>query len=453
MGERIRTDYEALFRVDTRLTFFLNRGGAEFEHMTAEQQQSVLRSYDVRQHIDIMPTAETLTLLRRHRLLFRAEALGVAVYTPLSDRGMRFPFAGSERLRFHAIAKSRSFGQVSAPISADQRKSHIYRFATDAANQDPEGHHLTKPLRGFRSASDYPAGAQIVNNAADPTRRLTAVQDVASGSPRRPEDWIETTALPPTLRRPFVDTVTAGDRARKDGVVYEALVDTPGDDETNPNKWRRLFAPGVQAASPADAVEVCGRFRTVSLGDARPAFVLAEVANRDGRIVHREEFRGSIEQPLRAVSVDMGDRVGGVYRLTLKDRAGRLLAHNGSSLSQADQTLYVDGDAIRANAFAVVEIGTGLSRLRVGRWQRRYSFADVSAAHSECGNILELHVPGAADKRSARSDWAGLHDGGRFRRQNRHQAGTKPRARLRQATTTEHRQVVAESNRANRYRC
>ena len=358
MSERLRIDYDALFRVDIRLTFFLNRGDVEFEHMSPEQQQTVLGTYDLRQHVDITPTPETLLLLRRHRLLLRPDALGFAVFASLSGRKMRFPFPRAERLRFHISAKNRHFSDLASlgAIQGDSPRIHV--FSTEAANQDAEGLHLTTPLRGFSNTTDYPAGAQIVNNAAEPTQRQTAVQKVVRGSPRNADDWVETAELPPILAAPFVDTLTAGQRARKNGVIYEALIDAPGDDETDAAEWRRLFAPGIQAASEADAFELSGRFKVVSLGAAEPDFVAAQITDRSGRIVRREEFHGSAQQPLRTIPVDAGDQVGGTYRLTLRDRTGALLSQNGDALPQADQTLYIDGDAIRANAFAALEVAS-----------------------------------------------------------------------------------------------
>ena len=358
MADRIRIDYGRLFRVELRHTFFLSRGEAEFEHMSSEQQHSVLENYDVRSFVDIQPTAETLLLLRRHRLLFRADAMGFSVLTPLEGDKPSFPFARSERLRFHVSARNRHFDEFSNLKLDGTNASTIHVFSTDANNTDAEGLHLSRPLRGFRSSRDYSTGAQIVNSAANPTRRLTAVRNIASGSPRDPDDWVETTTLPPTMTQAHVDTLDTGGRATKDGVVYEARVDSPGIDETDASKWRRLFAPGVQAASADDVMVLSGRFRPVSLGDASPTFVLAEVADRTGQVVRREEFHGSSSHPLQVVSVDFGNQIGGIYRLALKDRSGGLLKHNANVIATAEQTLYVDGDAVQNNAFAAIEIHT-----------------------------------------------------------------------------------------------
>lgn len=358
MAERIRIDYGLLFRVELRHTFFLSRGDAEFEHMSPEQQHSVLRNYNVREFVDIQPTAETLLLLRRHRLLFRNDAMGLSVYAPLDGDKPSFSFSRSERLRFHVSARNRHFDDFSNLKLDGTNSSTIHIFSTDAANTDAEGLHLSKPLRGFRSVRRYPTGAQIVNSTASPTRRLTAVRNIAGGSPRDPDDWVETTTLPPTMTQAHVDSLDTGGRATKDGVVYEALDDSPGIDETDATKWRRLFAPGVQAASVADVIELGGRFRLISLGDASPAFVAAEITDRNGKIVRREEFNGTSSHPLKVVSVDFGNQIGGIYRLALKDRSGGLLKHNGNVIATAEQTLYVDGDAIQNNAFAVIEVRT-----------------------------------------------------------------------------------------------
>lgn len=356
--ERIRIDYGALFRVNIRLTFFLNLGDEEFEHMTQEQQSSVLGSYDVRHHLDIQPTTETLLLLRRHRLIFRSDAMGFAVYTPLEGGKMRFRFIRSELPRFHLIAKNRHFSNISNLRIDDPISSQIHLFSTDVANADREGLHLSRPLEGFRSANDYPAGSQIINNIAQVTHRLTAVRNIASGAARDQDDWVATAELPQQMTQVHVDTLDAGGRARKDGVIYEALDDTPGIDETDVTKWRRLFAPGIQAASSADAIQLCGRFKIVQFSDAEPDFVAAELTDSTGRIVRREEFTGSLAHPLKVVSLDLGDQVGGVYSLMLRDRTGDLLTHNGNQLAQADQRLYVDGVAVRNNAFSVIEIRT-----------------------------------------------------------------------------------------------
>lgn len=356
MADRIRIDYGVLFRVECRHTFFLSRGDTEFEHMAPELQRSVLEIYDVRDHIDFQPTAETLALIRRHRLIVRADAMGLTVYASLKGDKPSFPFARSERLRFHMTARNQYFDDVSNLKLDGTDSSKLHLFTTEANNTDAEGAHLTRPLQGFRSTRSYRTGAQIVNNAANPTRRLTAVRNVPPGSSRNPADWVETTTLPPSMTPAHVDSIDTGGRATKNGIVYEALDDAPGVDESDASKWRRLFAAGVQAASSADVVELSGRFRTVSLGDAEPTYVAVEIADRSGTLVRREEYLGTPAHPIKVVSVDFGDQPGGIYSLKLKNRSGGLLSHNGSVIASANQTLYVDGDAIRNNAFGVIEI-------------------------------------------------------------------------------------------------
>ncbi|UCD68890.1 MAG: hypothetical protein JSW48_01955, partial [Betaproteobacteria bacterium] len=332
-----------------------NRGAKEFEYLPPTQQKDVLAAYDLRQTLSIRPAAETVRGLQRHRLLFRQDAGGFAVYTSVTDDVMDFPLAGNQLFRFHLVASSPGFSDVSN-VGFGGAERQINLFTTEAANEDAEGLHLSRPLAAFTSERNYAVGAQVVDSADDATRRFTAVMDVGKGSDRRSTEWLATPALPPKLTAAVANNIATGDRARKEGIVYEAQVNSPGVDVSDATQWQRLFAPGIQAANEADQKTLCGRFLNVDVSSASPVFVAHDVADRAGRIVASGEMSGAPQNPLKTVHVDLGEHSIGLHRITLRNAAGRLLRQSGQVLAQADQEIYVDAEAIALNAFAVVEI-------------------------------------------------------------------------------------------------
>ena len=365
MGERIQIEYRPLFKVVIRHLYFLNQGATEFEHMTAENRQAVLRSYDTRDHFDIRPTRDTLRILKRHRLVFKTEAMGFSVYAPVTAAKLDFPSQLGTRLRFFATARNRSFDDISNFGSAQQPVRSVHVFSTMANNVDAEGQHLTRTLNGFSSSRTYPAGAQIVNNRNDVTRRLTAVRSVNAGSARQSGDWIETIDLPKKLTTQLANGLAAGELARKDGVVFEALVNRPGINVGDSSKWKMLLTPGIQAASDADRTPISGRFVNIDLENNTLTFIAVEIQDRAGSVVYSEQLRGSVKNPVSRVSVDMSNQVAGFYRIFLKDNAGALLQHNGNDLPQADQSFYFDEEALQKPVFGIFEIGTAAGDYRL----------------------------------------------------------------------------------------
>lgn len=356
MSERIRIDYAALFTVDIRHEYFLNRGEKAFEHMLADEQRAVLREYDVRDQFDVCAAAETKPLLKRHRLLFRRSATGFSVFAPVTDGELDFPLDRSTPLRFYLISKNRYLDDVSNFGVDHSSTAQTYLLSTGAANVDSEGLHLSKPLRGFSSAKDYPAGSQIVNSASDSTQRLIAVRNIVKGSPRNAADWINTPALPAKITAATAANLNAGDRARKNSAVYEALVSDPGVDVSAAAKWKRVFVAGIQALSDGDRVTVSGQFAAISLSDVRPEFVTVEISDLNGRVVRRTELAGSTRFPLETAPVDFSDLPAGNYRVSLRDGTGSILTNGGVGIPQAVQSIYVDREAIRNRAVAIVEV-------------------------------------------------------------------------------------------------
>jgi hypothetical protein len=85
--------YKNIFEIDILHNYFLNNGVDEFISMSEEEKKKMLRSYHYENFLRIVPTHETVKLLKNNHLIFNASNSKIKVGTRISGEDSSLPFS------------------------------------------------------------------------------------------------------------------------------------------------------------------------------------------------------------------------------------------------------------------------------------------------------------------------------------------------------------------------
>lgn len=84
--------YGQLFEVTLLHNYFLNNGEETYETMSATDKKKMIQKYSIDSFLNVTPTAETATIIRNHKLLFKKTKTGFCVYVKVKETDETDPF-------------------------------------------------------------------------------------------------------------------------------------------------------------------------------------------------------------------------------------------------------------------------------------------------------------------------------------------------------------------------
>ena len=192
----ISVTYSILFEVNVLHHYFLNRGVKNFALMTADEQAEVMLQYDIRDVLEIVPTAECRKNLDRHQCIFKKTATGIIVgqkaqlesqnphkYKPFNEIDTDLIFT------FHVHLKDLSLlNYTDLPLTGNS--GQVYLFSNSAGSAAKAFPSLCVFPATFENGRQYLPGDMVVDNGTTPTKLYTARLKTGA-NPTGSPDWLE----------------------------------------------------------------------------------------------------------------------------------------------------------------------------------------------------------------------------------------------------------------------
>ena len=192
----IPVTYSILFEVNVLHHYFLNRGLKNFALMTADEQAEVMLKYDIRDALEIVPTAECRKNLDRHQCILRRTATGILAglkaqlqsqpphtYKPFHEIDNDLTFT------FHMHLKDLSLlNYTNLPLNGNS--SQVYLFSNNAGPAAKAFPSLCTFPSTFESGRQYLPGEMVVDSGTTPTKLYTARLKTGA-NPAGSPDWFE----------------------------------------------------------------------------------------------------------------------------------------------------------------------------------------------------------------------------------------------------------------------
>ena len=341
--------YKRLFSVKILHGYFLNQGEKAYDALNSTERILADKSYRVSDFLQIIPSTDTLEIMKGRSMVFRQDNsgffVGIRIDQQEFEAGKIIPFLPLNeevKLRFYVkLSDPNFFNYTSLPL---QRKpNNIYLFHNELNNAPTGEPHLSSPLQAYDSSQSYVAGSLIVDNASNPTQLFEAIRDT-NGGPFQAADWQEQ-VLGDLYQNP-PENYVKGDVVRQGNSLFEALTD-PTVAPPDPAQWAEkpishqyvgdgdlttlvpsVFSIGISGGTSYAKIQV---YRP---GEATPIHISDPV---QGGIIH-------------AVSADLRSLRSGMYHLEVVNATGSVLNSSISGLVYLDQELYQTG------AWGVIEV-------------------------------------------------------------------------------------------------
>ncbi len=186
--------YKSLFEVKIRHHYFLNKGNLEWDAMASEEKDYQEEKFDVREVLDIAPTAECKKLLAAHNCLFRKTNTGVfigikAVFDE-SNAGKFKPyisFENDEIFRFTVKIKDYNFLNYTALSLQTRREIYVLTNGTIKNSSVFPALSAIPPV--FENGKMYMPGNMLSDNATNQTKLYTALVKTTA-NPAGSADWL-----------------------------------------------------------------------------------------------------------------------------------------------------------------------------------------------------------------------------------------------------------------------
>ena len=154
--------YKELFRVNILHNFFLDKGLTEFKEMEADEQAEQLKKYDSRSVFTIVPTAQTVHLIRGHHLFFKETNRGFMLWTKANQPADGKPFIELDNdmnLTFLLKIKDPQFFNYTA-LNAEKIDG-LYFFSNRKPETEPSGF----PLIRKEGATQFVTEANLLSES------------------------------------------------------------------------------------------------------------------------------------------------------------------------------------------------------------------------------------------------------------------------------------------------
>lgn len=187
--------YKSLFEVKIRHHFFLDKGDQEWNSMTQEEKDQQEEKFDVRDILDILPTADCKKMLSAHSCVFKKTSTGILVgiksVPDESDAGEYKPFVSlkdDETFRFTVKVKDYNFLNYTA-LPLQSARDKLYVLTNSVVNDSNIFPSLSKIPPVFESGKTYLPGDMLSDDATNQTKLYTALVKTTA-DPAGSSDWL-----------------------------------------------------------------------------------------------------------------------------------------------------------------------------------------------------------------------------------------------------------------------
>lgn len=308
--------YRSLFHVEILIDYYLSEEAALFQDTVDNPMDTVLAGQRDRYRIDrdfrIVPTADTLAVLRDYRLQFKRSSSGFFVTQQVNalGGGTFVPFITMDQpfsLRFALFLENPyfyNFTNIRLEGDLDRKDRFVHYFSNRAANVVGGVSYLTRPVQDFDPTYAYEA-SELFIDASDP--------------------------LNP--------------------VMFEAI-ENNGPGIFNNASWRQLFSgvdPLPQFVTNNDRIVLRPSIFKHEVGSVAMEFLQLQISTLQGSLVKTLTYRSpEVGLPLRFCELDLGDLSPGYYELTAQDALS-------NPLPELSLRFYMDNTLVQERPFAIIE--------------------------------------------------------------------------------------------------
>ncbi len=188
--------YRTLFEVKLLHHFFLNRANELFDNMDLNGKAKSLKGYDVRDFVDIEPTAACARILSKYHFIYKNTPFGLIVGTRSTESaGKFFPAVEIDedlQLTFKLKFNDPCFSNYTS-LPLVQNAGCLYYFQNRVTGAKKKFPYLAQYAAVFDAAETYSSGDILGSAAVNPAKLFIAGKVTTSAPPHA--DWVEDTLV------------------------------------------------------------------------------------------------------------------------------------------------------------------------------------------------------------------------------------------------------------------
>ncbi|NTW50991.1 MAG: hypothetical protein HGB22_00180 [Chlorobiaceae bacterium] len=182
----VTVTYDILFEVKLLHHYFLNKGSGNYEQMNDDAKAEMMLKYDVRDFLDITPTAECRKNLERHRCIFKKTSTGIIVglkacpdeLTPGKNRPC-LDLDADLAFTFHiSLIDFNLMNYTALPFTGNSGNVYVFQNIKGASGKLFPGLSAVPPT--YAAGTQYLPGDMVADDAASPTTLFTATRKTVS---------------------------------------------------------------------------------------------------------------------------------------------------------------------------------------------------------------------------------------------------------------------------------
>lgn len=308
--------YRMLFQVDMLIDYYLSEETALYQDTVDNPLEEVLQQqmnrYQLNSDFKIVPTDDTLVLLKNYRLQFKKNNRGFFVSGQVSSAGggSFVPFIDmneSMSFRFGAYLENPyfyNFTNIRLENDLNDKDQFVYYFSNRANNVDGGVRYLSSSMPNFDATYDYEASELFVDDSVP---------------------------LNPTM--------------------FEAI-ESNGPGAFNAANWRQIFTgvnPLSQFVTNEDRIVLRPNVFKHDVESVGEEFIQFQLSDINGILVKSLDFLTTeTGTPLTFCELDLNDLNSGYYQMTAQDDLA-------NPLPELSLTFFMDRVLFKERPFAIIE--------------------------------------------------------------------------------------------------
>jgi hypothetical protein len=187
--------YKSLFEVKVRHHYFLNKGEQAWDAMSQLEKVRQEEKFDVREILDITPTADCNKLLNAHKCIFRNTSsgfiIGIKAFADVANAGKFKPLislSDNETFRFVVKLKDYNFLNYTA-LTLQNSRNKLFALNNSISNTSYHFPSLSSIPPVFEIGKTYMPGDMLSDNSVNQSKLFTALVKTTV-NPVGSDDWL-----------------------------------------------------------------------------------------------------------------------------------------------------------------------------------------------------------------------------------------------------------------------
>lgn len=187
--------YKSLFEVKILHHYFLNKGELEWDTMNQEDKDIQEAKFDVREILDITPTADCIKAIKAYNCIFRKTSAGIlvgikAIADQLNPGKFKAYVSLNENQTFRFLVKLKDFNFINyTALSLQSSRGKMFVLNNSITNVSNKFPSLCSIPPVFENGNEYLPGDMLSDNAVNQTKLFTALLKT-SDNPAASSDWL-----------------------------------------------------------------------------------------------------------------------------------------------------------------------------------------------------------------------------------------------------------------------